>query len=471
MTIKFSTFKRTLPLFGTAFLLAACANNPVSAVADRFRDNDVKEANVAREDERTAVLALDNELVPDPELANRALDLPAPYVNASWPQPGGEADHTMHHLQAPLQLRRNWSVKTGAPSEKRSPQLAPPVVADGRIFVANARAEVIAFDAKSGRRIWKAIMTPDVSERKKFWQVFQKNNPAEIGFGGGVAYDSGRVFMTSGFGFVAAIDAESGELIWKEKTEAPIRNAPTAANGEVFVVTNTNEILAFDQETGEESWDFQSFEEKARFLAATSPAVSEGIVLAPFSSGEVTALDAENGRQLWSKTIGRSSRMNALSDLNDIAGSPVIDRDRAYAVSHAGQMMAIDMRTGDTIWEQPIGGLQTPWVAGNTLYVLSVENQLVALDRDTGKVAWVAQLPKYKNEKKKKHRLIWNGPVLAGGNLVVASSHGVVALVSPADGSVIRSARFDKDGTLIRPVVANERLYILSANGRLYAFN
>ncbi|MGV6801867.1 MAG: outer membrane protein assembly factor BamB family protein [bacterium] len=471
MAVKYKFTRNYLLAAGAVLVLGACSSNPLSPVMERFQDNDKKEHNVAAEDQRVPVLALENELVPDPELANKPFNMPPAYINASWPQPGGEADHALHHLQAPLALRRQWSLKTGASSKKRSPVLAPPVIADNRLFVANAQAEILAVDAASGRKIWKARMTPDVSEHHKFYQVWQRNKPEEIGFGGGVAYDGGRVFVTSGFGFIAALDAETGNLLWKSKTNAPVRNAPTAANGLVFAVTNTNEIVAFDQESGEEQWQYQSFEEQARFLSSTSPAVSEEVVVVPFSSGEVTALNIKNGRQLWSETIGRSSRINALSDLNDISGSPVIDRGIVYAVSHAGQMAAIEMRTGKVLWDQPISGLQTPWVVGDNVFVVSIENQLLSLDRETGKIIWVAQLPKYKNEKKKKKRILWTGPIMVGNNLMLTSSTGIIALISPETGEVSRSVRFDKDGSFIHPVVANEKVYILSRNGRLAAYN
>ena len=32
------------------------------------------------------------------------VEVPPSYVNTSWPQPGGEADHTLHHIGATLEL-------------------------------------------------------------------------------------------------------------------------------------------------------------------------------------------------------------------------------------------------------------------------------------------------------------------------------------------------------------------------------
>jgi outer membrane protein assembly factor BamB len=451
-----------------ATALTACASNPLSNLPFINTNNDIEEENVAADDQRKSVLALDTGLVADAKYANAEIQLPPPYVNAAWTQPGGDADHALYHLGATLNLSRVWSTNIGAGSTKRSPLLAPPVIADGRIFAVNAKAEVTAYDVNTGKRIWRTSLTPDVSERKKFWQIGSEK-AAEIGFGGGLAYDAGRVFLTSGFGFVAGLDAETGNVLWQEETAAPVRTAPTAANGHVYIVTNTNEFIAFNQETGESEWDFQSFEENARFLSSSSPAAIEEVVVAPFSSGEVAALLTENGRQIWSQTIARSSRLTALSNLNDIAGSPVIDQGVVYAISHAGQMSALDLRSGQTVWETAISGLQTPWVAGDYIFVISVDSELVCLTRESGEVVWVKQLPRHENEKKKKKRIAWAGPVIAGGNLILASSHGQLITVSPQNGEINNTRKIGK-GTLIKPVVANERLFILSTDGKLTAY-
>ncbi len=455
---------------GLLTITAACSSNPVERITDVFsRDTEVVEENVPEQDDRIPVLALENRLEPDESLASAEIQLPPPYINTSWPQPGGDADHTMHHLGASLALEKVWSVDIGKGAGKRSPLIAPPVVAENRIFVTDAQAQITAFDSKSGQRLWRTEMTPDIQRKSKKWyQVFENNNPAEIGFGGGVAFDNGKVFATSGFGFVVGMNADTGEVLWQYETEAPIRTAPTATNGSVYVVTNANEFISLDQQTGEVQWDYQSFEEAARFLAATSPAANADVVVAPFSSGEVTALRADNGQELWTETVARSSKLTALSNLNDIAGSPVIDRGRVYAISHAGQISAIDLRSGRTVWESPVSGLQTPWVAGEFIFVVSVDSELVCLSRNNGRIAWVEQLPRYENEKNKKNRITWAGPVIAGGNLVLVSSRGELILVDPQTGDTTSRKRVSK-GSTITPIVAEELLYVLSANGTLTA--
>ena len=89
-------------------------------------------------------------------------------------------------------------------------------------------------------------------------------------------------------------------------------------------------------------------------------------------------------------------------------------------------MAAFDLRTGERMWEQPAGGLNAPAIAGDYLFLVSVNAELVAIDRTTGEVRWLTQLQQFRNERKRKNRVSWAGPILAGDRLVLASSEGAV---------------------------------------------
>jgi outer membrane protein assembly factor BamB len=236
----------------------------------------------------------------------------------------------------------------------------------------------------------------------------------------------------------------------------------------VYLSTNTNEFLALEQATGEKAWSFQSFEESARFLSSSSPAAAGDLVVAPFSSGELVAFIADNGRSVWDMTLARQTRLTALSSLNDIAGSPVIDRGLVYVVSHGGRFSAIDIRSGQPVWESSIASLQMPWVAGDFIFLVSIEGELVCVSRNDGGIIWVSQLRHYKNEKKKKGRISWAGPVLAGDHLILVSTEGDIVKVSPQTGEVVGAEEID-DGSTVAPVVAGEKIFVLTEEGKLIA--
>lgn len=471
--IDFSNWARLLRHLTLALLLAfvsACSSGPIGAVTGFFGDgdDDEEDENAPEDDDRISILALDEQLKADPRYAGAPISIPPSYVNASWPQPGGEADHTLHHIAASLEFEIDWRVDIGKASAKRARLTAPPIVVSDRVFVIDAETTVSAFEAATGDLIWEAELAPKIEERFRIRDFLRGPEPSQIGFGGGVAFDDGKIFVTSGFGFVAALDAITGEEVWRVQTTNPVRTPPTAYRGRVYLATNTNEFLALEQETGEKAWTFQSFEEAARFLSSSSPAAAGDLVVAPFSSGELVAFLADNGRAVWNETLARQSRLTALSSLNDIAGSPVIDRGLVYVVSHGGQLEAIDIRSGEPVWQTSLASLQMPWVAGDFLFVVSVEGELACLSRSDGGIIWVSQLTRYKNEKKRKGRITWAGPVLAGDHLVLVSSDKEIIKVSPQTGEIVATEKIP-EGSVIAPVVAGEKVFVLTENGKLIA--
>ena len=153
----------------------------------------------------------------------------------------------------------------------------------------------------------------------------------------------------------------------------------------------------------------------------------------------------------------------------DIRALPVIDNGLVIAVSYGGRIVAIDERTGQRVWQRDFGGLESPWVAGTHLFALSSENQLVALSRTTGAIAWVLQLDRFEDEKNREGPIVWTGPILAGGRLILTGTDGRLVEVKPEDGTVLR--RGDLAETPAVPMlVANKTLYVLSKDGTLSAW-
>lgn len=404
--------------------------------------------------ERISVMLFERNLEPDPRIADLAVRLPQQWENVSWPQAGGESDHAMHHLAIPDQVREVWSIQIGDGGNDESPLMAPPVVSGGTVYTVDITYEVAAIDTETGKQRWRVKV--DVPEED------------EDAFGGGLAYADGRLYLSTGFAQVFALDAASGEVLWAQQVPGPVRAPPTLAEGRVFVITLDNQVFALDGQSGERSWSHAGFTEAAGLLGSASPAASGGTLIVPYSSGELFALRIENGREIWSDNLTAIRRVDALSALAHIRGRPVIDRGIVYAISHSGRMVAIDLRTGGRAWERNIGGLQMPWVAGDFLFVLTTEGEILAITRRGGRVRWVRRLPQWEDVEDKVDPITWVGPVLANDRLLVASNNGDVLSISPYTGDAMGRIELG-DGVRMPPVVADGTLYFLTNAGELVA--
>ena len=143
--------------------------------------------------------------------------------------------------------------------------------------------------------------------------------------------------------------------------------------------------------------------------------------------------------------------------------------DRVYAMSHSGILAAFDLRSGERVWTLPAGGLHAPYLAGDYLFLVTTDGEVAAIDRTEGAVRWITSLPTFKNERKRRDRISWAGPILAGGRLVLASSEGEMVILDPATGDRLED-RSIGEAVYIAPVIAEETVLIFTDEGRLIAY-
>nr|WP_310523652.1 PQQ-binding-like beta-propeller repeat protein [Polymorphobacter sp.] len=406
--------------------------------------------------ERIPVLNYETRAEAEPELADLAIVLPLAEENAEWSQPGGSASKANGHLALPETVSQAWSASIGKGSSATRRLNAGPVVVGGRVFTMDTGGTVKAFDAKTGAAAWQAKIA-----------VAKKNDNAA--FGGGVSGGDGRIFATTGYGIVAAFDAGTGTELWRQTLSAPLRGAPTVAGNRIFVLTQDNQLFAMTADKGETLWNVAGTVEVAGLLGAGAPAVALETVVVGFSSGELNALRAENGRTVWADALARTGRSTAMAALSDIDASPVIDRGRVYAIGHGGRMAALELATGQRVWERNFAGTSTPWVAGEFVFVMTLEGELVCLTRGDGKVRWVLQMPHFKNAKKKSDPIQWAGPVLASDRLFITGSNKELVTVSALTGKIVSTVKLSAPA-YVSPVVAGNMAYVLTDDGKLTAY-
>jgi outer membrane protein assembly factor BamB len=406
--------------------------------------------------QRIAVLATESDVSVDPATAALPMSLPAPVVNPAWSQSGGNASKAMGHIALGASLAQAWEVSIGQGTSLAARLAAAPVIADGRIYTIDTLATVRAFDAQTGAPLWRTQFGTE------------KGNDSAL-FGGGLAYANGRIYATNGLGFVDALDATNGGVVWQVRPGGPLRGSPTIAGDAVYVMSQDNQIYSLKLADGTTNWSEAAALEIAGIFGVASPAYAQGTIVAGFSSGELNAYRYENGRVVWQDALARTTIRTSVSSLSDIDADPVIDNGQVIAIGQGGRMVAMELITGQRMWELNLAGIATPWVAGDWVFVVTSDAKLMAIGRASGKIRWITQLPEFRNEKSKNGPINYSGPILAGGRLIVTSTNGAITFVNPDNGAV-EGRTSVKSSISLPPVAANNTLYVLDDSGRLHAF-
>ena len=406
--------------------------------------------------QRIPVLTSEGNVAVDPATLALPFSLPPAVENSGWTESGGNASNSMGHVALGKALQPAFSVQAGRGSSLTARLAAPPIVANGRVYAIDTLGAVRAFDVRNGGMVW-ASQTPD-----------DKGNEAAL-YGGGIAYDNGRIFATNGLGYVSALSERNGGILWRVRPGGPLRGSPTVSNGAIYVISQDNQIYSLKEEDGSTNWSEAASVEIAGIFGAASPAVGQGTVVAGFSSGELNGYRYENGRQVWQDQLQRTSIRTSVSSLSDIDADPVIDSGQVFAVGAGGRMVALDLVSGQRMWELNIAGISTPWVAGDWVFVVTDEDKLMCIYRQNGHIRWIQQLPQFEKPKAKKGDIAYSGPVLAGNRLIVAASNGQVIQLDPATGSF--QSQFSVGAPVsLSPIVADSTLILFDDNARLHAY-
>ena len=278
--------------------------------------------------------------------------------------------------------------------------------------------------------------------------------------GGGIAADGGRIYAASGFGAVIALDPATGKRLWEKALGIPVRAAPTAVGDRLFVLTIEGKLYCLSTTDGTELWVVRGLPQQASLGLNASPAVDGDIVVVPYASGDLVALRTADGSGLWSESLARTRTTSQLTAMSD-AARPAVDNGTVFAVGHGGRMVATVAKTGERLWSLSVPGTQPPCVAGDSVFVVDTSGQLMAIHRRDGKVQWSTKLPDSKT---------WSGPVMANGILWLASKDGQLAGVDAATGRV--TGQMSIGGAVyIPPVVAQGKMFVLTDEAKLIAFN
>lgn len=439
-----------------AALLVAAAAASLGACSTVEKVNPFKKAApkaVAADGRRISIIAFDQKVEVSDTLKGVDFFLPPATPQADWQLPGGNAEQSIEHVQAAPDFVIAWKKGFGKGSDRKAHVTAPPIMADGKVYVMDGEATVAALDAQTGAIAWRTELKP-------------KNKKDKDGYGGGVAYADGKVFVSSGFRLVAQLDGATGAVGWRQNTESPVHGAPTVSRGRVMAISTDDQLLTFDAASGAEGWNYQALTEPARILSASSPAVSGDTIVAAFASGEVVALRSANGNDLWNNTLSQGSRTNALSEIRDVAGRPVIYKGDVFAASHSGVFAATDLRTGQPRWSLPISSISTPWAAGDVVYVISQAGELICISRENGQVYWIKDLNA--GIKKTKDRATFAGPILVSDRLIVVSSDGRALAINPKTGDVEKTLKLGAP-VLIAPIAAGNMIYVVTDDAQVVA--
>lgn len=284
---------------------------------------------------------------------------------------GGDRDEPAVPSLAPIEplatVEAVWSADAGSGTRGEWLVLAPAVDA-GRVYAADARGRVSAYDAASGRPVWRSDADADVT--------------------GGVGAGEGLVLVGTEDGEVVALRAENGEAAWRAQLTSEVLSRPRVAGGRVVARTLDGKLFGLGAGSGEVHWTHDGGAPPLTVRGTSSPAVLADAVIAGFDNGRVAAVRSATGEVRWEAAVSDPRGVSEIERITDVDTEPVIEGGAVYAASYERAVAAFDAGTGGALWRRPIASRSGLAADADLLYVADAEGSVLALDRLSGATVW-----------------------------------------------------------------------------------
>ncbi|MES2842072.1 MAG: outer membrane protein assembly factor BamB [Pseudomonadota bacterium] len=313
-----------------------------------------------------------------------------------------------------------------------------PMVASGRVFVASTSGTVAALDGNTGQDVWRLNVGTPIAA--------------------GVGSDGQTAAVVTQSNHLVAL--ANGREVWRVRLPARAFTAPLVAGARVFVLTADRTVTAFDAQNGVRLW-VQSRTSEPLVLRQSGALLAVGDTLVAGLSGRLVGLNPTNGSVRWEAPVATSRGTNEVERLVDIVGPVSRIGDSVCVRAYSAAVGCVDASRGTVVWTRAAQG--TTGVHGDDRLVFGADSEgsFQAWQRVSGESAWSTQRLKYRG---------LSAPLALGRVVAVGDSTGLVHLISREDGSEMTRLSTDGSPILVAPVLSGDALVVQTRNGGVYAW-
>jgi outer membrane protein assembly factor BamB len=294
---------------------------------------------------------------------------------------------TLPEIEAQFQTEIVWQESVGDGIGDYFSRLSP-AIGYGKIFAADREGTIVALSPESGDVIWELdVSTPSKkSSLGNLYGVFAGRVPAKVS--GGITLANNTLYLGTENGEVFAINQEDGSINWRTKVPSEILSAPATDAGIVVVNTVAGILLGLDAETGEIKWRNESDVPPLTLRGVSAPAAANGGAIVGLATGRLQVSIIDSGLTAWEQVIAKPAGATELERIVDIDSKPLVFGGTVFVVSYAGSLSAVELRTGQVVWTRDYASFRNVSIAGNRLFVTDNNSNLYAIDRRNGVELW-----------------------------------------------------------------------------------
>ncbi len=347
---------------------------------------------------------------------------------------------TLEDIKPAIDVKQAWDRKVGA-VDKDNPVRLTPALCDGKLFAAGGEGGVYAFDAVSGKSLWKTKSKTVLS--------------------GGVGCGDDLVLAGTEKGLVLAYHAADGKLAWQAQVTSEVLAPPRVAAGMVVTRTIDGKVFGLAATDGSRRWVYDRSTPVLTLRGSGSVTITHGAVIAGFNSGKLAAMTLAEGKPIWEVSIAVPKGRSELERMVDIDSDPRVVGDHVFIATYQGRIASVALASGGIEWVRDMSSYAGIDVDDDHIYITDEQSNIWCLDQINGSVLW---------KQGKLHDRSLTAPTVFGDSVVVGDYDGYVHWLSKDSGAIVARKRSGSSAIMFAPLAGDGLLYVQSRGGALNAY-
>ena len=274
------------------------------------------------------------------------------------------------------------------------------------------------------------------------------------------ANDSRFLIVADNIAKYYMLNLNTGELVWSKNNSAPFNSQIKIYKDKFFIIDFTNTLRCFSLKNGKELWNFQTETSLIRSQKKLSLVIVKDIIYFNNSLGDISAVDIKSGDLLWQLPTQKSTIYEAAFSLE--TSDIIADENNLFFSNNNNQFFSIDLNSGSFNWENSVNSNLKPTLVGNYLLSVSLEGYLIIIDKITGNIIKVTDVFT-RFDPKKRNEILPTGFIVGLKNIYLSTNIGRLLVIDIKSGKTISTLKVDND-KISRPFIMNKNLYLVKDN-------
>ena len=274
------------------------------------------------------------------------------------------------------------------------------------------------------------------------------------------ANDSRFLIVADNIAKYYMLNLNTGELVWTKNNSAPFNSQIKIYKDKFFIIDFTNTLRCFSMKNGKELWNFQTETSLIRSQKKLSMVIVKDMIYFNNSLGDISAVDIKSGDLIWQLPTQKSTVYEAAFSLE--TSDIIADENNLFFSNNNNQFFSIELNSGSFNWENTVNSNLKPTLVGNYLLSVSLEGYLIIIDKITGNIIKVTDVFK-SFDPKKRNEILPTGFVVGLKDIYLSTNIGRLLVIDIKSGKTISTLKVDND-KISRPFIMNKNLYLVKDN-------